>query len=137
MLRRRRRTADSPSGELNVIPLIDVVFFLLVFYVIASSFTKTTAVPVDRPASSRAAGVGGSVIMVSVLQSGSVELDGKTFPLVSLPPAIRSRLSDAHSTQVIVVADRALPTGHLLAVMDACRNGGAQRVEVAAERKSP
>ncbi len=131
---RRRRTASGPHGELNVIPLIDVVFFLLVFYVIASSFTKTSAVPVERPASSRATGVAGSVLIVGVLADGGVQVDGRTLPLTSLATTIRAKLTATGGHQVVVVADRSLATGRLLAVMDACRNGGAQRVEVAAER---
>jgi biopolymer transport protein ExbD len=134
---RRRRSAGAPHGELNVIPLIDVVFFLLVFYVIASSFTQDRSVPVDRPASAGAAPSTGTAVVVGVLQDGAVQLGGQALPLVGLTAALRVRLAESGSQQVLVVADRTLPTGRLLAVMDACRAAGAARVEVAAERTAP
>ena len=137
MLSRRRRRATEPHTELNVIPLIDVVFFLLVFYVISTSFSRTASVPVDRPVSSHATGAAGAVVLVAIMRDGSVQIGAQTVVAAALVTAVREHLRDQHSNHVVVVADRTLATGRLLAVMDACRSAGASRVEVAAERALP
>jgi biopolymer transport protein ExbD len=135
-MRRRgiHRLGGNGHVELNVIPLIDVVFFLLVFYVISTSFDTVEAVPVDRPASSRATQVQSGFVHVAVVKSGAIHVGPLVVDLASLPDTVRAALAHADATRVLVVADREVPTGLLLKVMDACEAGGAKAVDVAADK---
>jgi biopolymer transport protein ExbD len=134
MFRRHRRRAAHGHVELNVIPLIDVVFFLLVFYVISTSFVQEAAVPIDRPASSRATQVQAGFVPVAVVKSGAIHVGPMVVDLRSLADAVHAALDHANATRVLVIADREVPTGLLLKVMDACQAGGAQAVDVAANK---
>jgi biopolymer transport protein ExbD len=133
-MRRRSWQRHGPTGhvELNVIPLIDVVFFLLVFYVISTSFAQESAVQIDRPASASAAAVTHGFVPVAILKSGAVQLGSQVTSLAQLPGALSAALAQAGSDHVLVLADREATTGLLLQVMDACRAGGAANVDVAA-----
>ena len=135
-MRRRLRHRHTPV-DLNVIPLIDVVFFLLVFYVITTSFVQESAVPLERPGSDHAAPVAGSYLTVAVPVTGDLLLGDQPQTLGSLPAAIAAARQAALTDRVLVVPDRSIPTGRLLAVIDACRHGGATQVQVAAQAEGP
>ncbi len=131
-MRRRRQWMSHQAVELNVIPLIDVVFFLLVFYVISTSFTPETAVPVERPRSTQAATSDVPTVQVVITATGEVILGTRRVSDQDLPAAVAAELRRLGATRVVLVADRQVTTGALLAVMDACTAGGAASVDVAA-----
>jgi biopolymer transport protein ExbD len=133
-MRRRAWQRHKHQGqvELNVIPLIDVVFFLLVFYVISTSFIRETAVPIDRPQSGQAAAIQDAFVPVAVVKSGAIHVGPRIVDLAGLPTEVSSALGETNATRVVVVADREVTTGLLLQVMDACQAGGAAQVDVAA-----
>ena len=134
-MRHRLRHRRETPVELNVIPLIDVVFFLLVFYVITTSFVQEAAVPVDRPGSSQATAVTGAFVAVAITKGGAIQIGERVVDLPALADAVAAALRDTATGKVVVVPDREVPTGQLLRVMDACRAGGATSVEVAALRE--
>lgn len=131
-MRRRRAWISHQAVELNVIPLIDVVFFLLVFYVISTSFTPESTVAVARPHSTQATVSETPNVQVVVTATGEVVVGGRQLPLSELPAAVASELAHRGVTRVVVVADKQVPTGDLLAVMDGCTAGGASGVDLAA-----
>ncbi len=131
MRRRIRRRPETPV-ELNVIPLIDVVFFLLVFYVITTSFVQEAAVPVDRPGSAGATAVTGGFVAVAVTKGGVIQVGERVVDLLALSEVVAAARRDQACDRVVVVADRDVTTGLLLQVLDGCRAGGAGDVQVAA-----
>lgn len=136
MKRRFQRRAGGDERRmvtLNVVPLIDVVFFLLVFYVINASFNRETSVGVSRPESTQSRLVTQPYVAVAVLKSGSIWIRQQQLTKDTLPSGVAAALRAAQTERVIIQADREVPTGALLNVMDACRNGGATRVDIAAQ----
>jgi biopolymer transport protein ExbD len=131
---RNRRKGDA-AVDLNVIPLIDVVFFLLVFYVISTSFAPESAVEVDRPSSAGANAVSGAFVPVAITKAGAMQIGERVVDLAGLPDAVAVALREHGTEHVVVVPDREVPTGLLLQVMDACHAGGATAVDVAALRE--
>jgi biopolymer transport protein ExbD len=131
MRRRIRRRPETPV-ELNVIPLIDVVFFLLVFYVITTSFVQEAAVTVDRPGSAGATAVTGGFVAVAVTKGGVIQVGERVVDLLALSEVVAAARRDQACDRVVVVADRDVTTGLLLQVLDGCRAGGAGDVQVAA-----
>jgi biopolymer transport protein ExbD len=136
-MRKRTWRAGFNHGhvELNVIPLIDVVFFLLVFYVISTSFAPEAGVVVERPSSTRAQSLGGDFVPVAVTRAGLIQVGPRSTDLAGLPAVVDDALRSGSATRVLVIADREVSTGLLLQIMDACSAGGAAEVEVAATRE--
>ena len=130
----RRRQAHQPI-DLNVIPLIDVVFFLLIFYVISTSFVQETALPLQRPASSQASTVSGGFVPVAIVKSGAIQVGSQVVDLAGVHDAVAAALDANATSTVVVIPDREVPTGLTLAVMDACTAAGATTVDVAATRE--
>ena len=127
----RRRVEHRPV-DLNVIPLIDVVFFLLIFYVISTAFVQETAVSLARPSSSQATLVSGGFVPVAIIKSGAIQVGPQVVDLAGVGAAVRYALDAGNTDKAVVIPDREVPTGLLLAVMDACSAAGAKTVDVAA-----
>ena len=135
-LRQRRRAATGV--EINVISLIDILFVLLVFFMVTTSFTADTSVDIERPGASRvqAADPAGT-LLVALSAAGEVVLTGGAVGGDPVP-AIRRALAENRATRVLLVADRMVPTGRMLEIMDACTAAGAEKVDLAAQaREAP
>ncbi len=132
-LRHRRRPAGGV--EINVISLIDILFVLLVFFMVTTSFTADTSIDIERPGSAQAQAVDTTAtLLVALTAVGEVVLPSGG--LVGEPvAAIRAALAQNRATRVLLVADRAVPTGRMLEVMDACTAAGAEHVDLAAQVK--
>ncbi len=130
----RRRQAHQPI-DLNVIPLIDVVFFLLIFYVISTSFVQETAVSIQRPESTQALTVSGGFVPVAIVKSGAIQVGPQVVDLAGVSDAVRAAMDGGNTDKVVVIPDREVPAGLLLNVMDACTAAGAVSVDVAATRE--
>ncbi len=127
----RRRQSYHPI-DLNVIPLIDVVFFLLIFYVISTSFVQESAVSLTRPASTQATSVSGAFVPVAIVKSGAIQVGPQVVDLAGVRDAVKVAMDDGRSDRVVVIPDREVSAGLLLKVMDACSAAGAANVDVAA-----
>jgi biopolymer transport protein ExbD len=130
----RRRESIRPI-DLNVIPLIDVVFFLLIFYVISTSFVQETAVTIQRPASTQAQTVSSGFVPVAIVASGAIQVGTQVVNVAGITDAVRAAMDAGNTSKVVVIPDREVPSGLLLKVMDACSAAGATSVDVAAIRE--
>lgn len=130
----RRRHNHQPI-ELNVIPLIDVVFFLLIFYVISTSFVQESTIPIQRPGSTQATAVTGGYVQVAIVKSGAIQVGPQVVDVSGVRDAVTAALNSSNTDKAVVIADREVPTGLLLQVMDACTAAGAASVDVAAKRE--
>jgi biopolymer transport protein ExbD len=129
-----RRRQNHQQIDLNVIPLIDVVFFLLIFYVISTSFMQESAVSIKRPASSQATNVTKGFVPVAIVKSGAIQVGPQVVDLTQVQTTVAAALNAGNTTAVLVIPDREVPTGLLLKVMDACSAAGAATVDVAATK---
>ena len=90
-----RRRADHRPIDLNVIPLIDVVFFLLIFYVISTAFVQETAVTLQRPVSSAASPVGDGFVPVAIVKSGAIQVGPQVVDLAGVRDARSGKRTQA------------------------------------------
>ena len=137
--RRRQREPATAWGELSIIPLIDVVFFLLVFYVLCTSFADDRALGIERPRSGQAQPVAPGGLLVALTADGAALIGTQRLPATdhaALRTAVAAAL-DRTSPRVLLVCDARVPSGTLLGVMDACHAAGASDVQVAADQAPP
>jgi len=125
----RRQTGKGATIEMA--PLIDMVFILLIFYIVSTSFVQDSGVTVNRPHSDSARPVSSRYVPVAITKGGSVHIGGREVAPGDRE-AVRSALSDADVRRVVIQADREVPTGLLLEVLDTCKAAGAVTVDVAA-----
>jgi biopolymer transport protein ExbD len=128
-------TKKRGGFELNVVPLIDVVFVLLIFTILTSSLTKETGVTVDKPQAQSAGELNRQSILVAITREGTVHVNERQVDMESLQDVLRRMLAENALGEVVLIADRDSNTGILVAVMDACNLAGAKKISVAAMSK--
>ena len=129
-MRRRRRIDDAL--EINVTPLLDVVFILLIFFIVTTSFVSEIGLDADRPAGGQGSVREVSdVIAIRIDASGQVFVNERAVDIRSVAANVASGLAGKAETPVVVVADRRADAGLMVRAMDQARAAGATRISVA------
>lgn len=134
-MRRRRLNADNgESQEVNLTPMLDVVFIMLIFFIVTTSFIKESGVEIERPESSSASPRPDAQVMVAITAEDAVWVDGQPVDIHRVGSEVAGLVSADGG--VVIQADRASTTGLLIEVMDGIREAGVDNVAVAARRGS-
>ena len=134
---RFRRTLAEPDEaiELNLIPLIDIIMFLLIFFISTTSFIEEPGVQVDKPQAASARQLEKNSIIFAVTPDGKVAYGGKEIGLGGVRPTVK-RLCGKEPLPVVIQADENARSGMLIRVIDEAKMGGAKDVSLATEKKA-
>ena len=134
------RAVQRDSPEINLTPLIDVVFLLLIFFMVSTTFERRSELSVELPEASAPASIrDDAVIDVVIDAGGGVHVEGS--PLADpLPGSLRRALANAarglDSPPVVISADAQTPHQSVVTVMDAARQAGLYKLTFAAQRSA-
>jgi biopolymer transport protein ExbD len=126
------RSRNRSTHELNIAPLIDMVFILLIFFLVNTSFVKETGIDVSRPTASTAAVKNKATILIAIDQNNRLFMDHREIDPRAVRANVERALAENPEGAVVVVADKASSTGVAIQVMDGCRMAGAENVSLAA-----
>ena len=134
MRNRHSRRESGSAAEINMTPLIDMVFILLIFFIVTTSFVNETGVDVNRPSAETAVNKELANIMVAITSSGQINIDGRVVDRRAVCANIERLHAENPEGSVIIIADKDVKTGLLIEVMDQARLAGIANVSIAAER---
>lgn len=120
---RQRQTRAS----IDLSPLIDIVFLLLIFFSVTTTFLEQSGMDLELPESSTAESTPSTSIVVEVGSDGSVRFDGQQVSIAELEQRVAALAADERS-RITVRADRELELGVAVQVIDALRRGGAEGI---------
>jgi biopolymer transport protein ExbD len=127
----RRRS----SMALNLTPLIDIVFLLLVFFMLTAHFIEDQAIPIDLPeAQNSSASEDEGYVEVAMTPDGQLLVDGYPTPIESLEESLRGALHAPEKRFVRLKGDHAAQFGLGVQVLDAARAAGAESLDILTER---
>lgn len=130
---RSLRVENHP--ELMIIPMIDIIFFLLVFFMMSTlSMVQQQTIPVSLPQATAAQQDKPSSINVTVLENGSVMFNQEEIPLSLLAKRVNLEMGKQSDTVFILRGDKQAAYGQVVVVLDELKKAGAQRVSVAVEK---
>ncbi|MGO3698554.1 MULTISPECIES: ExbD/TolR family protein [Halomonas] len=135
MRRRRSMDANAESNEVNLTPMLDVVFIMLIFFIVTTSFIKESGIEIERPESSAASPRPEAQVLVAITPEGAVWVDGKPVDVHHVGREVAGMLTEQGSA--VIQADQASTTGLLIEVMDRLKEAGVEQVAVAASRSAP
>ena len=131
---RERRITENP--RLMIIPMIDVIFFLLVFFMMSTMFmVEQKVLPVTLPAATAAQVDPTRTVAVTVLADATLRFGEEPVSLVALETKIRTALSGDRDSRFVLRADRAVAYGRVVEVLDIFRKLNVQRLTVAVEQQ--
>jgi biopolymer transport protein ExbD len=138
-LQTQRRWLSDSSVQLDMTPLIDVVFILLLFFLVTTSFIKDSGLDLERPQAASASPLDTRAIRIGLTASGATYIDGQRVDGEQLRRRVAAAVSRAPQTPVVIVPDENSRSGRLVAVMDAAKLAGATNVAIATQprRGSP
>jgi len=118
-------------------PLIDMIFILLIFFIVTTSFVKESGVDVKRPVAQTAATKDKTNLVLAVTAEGILFVEGRTIVLRSLRAYMDGFHLENPNGSVVIAADQDSRTGIVIQALDACRLAGIQNISVAARKLSP
>ena len=100
-----KKKDQEEAGEIDLTPMLDVVFILLIFFIVTSVFVTEAGIEVNRPEASTADDTSGDMILIAVGQAGDIWIDGDQIDPRFIRSRFELRLADAPNSSVIIQAD--------------------------------
>ena len=132
-LKVRRR---DKTGDIDISPLIDVVFILLIFFMVSTTFVKDAQVDIERPSAQSGTRASTKAMRVHVDRVGQVYVDDSPVKPWMVQSRVRDHLRDGGEGTVLVIADRRVEAQKLIEVVDQCRLAGATDVGVVTDAEA-
>ncbi len=130
------RRARRQGLELNIAPLIDMVFILLIFFLVTTSFVRETGVEIERPAAQSALTQDSATLLIAITRENRIVIENRTVEPGAVRVHVERAMAENPEGAVVIVADRGSNTGTAVAVLDACKLAGADNVALAAAEGS-
>ena len=126
--RRKQKDVGIEMG-----PLMDIVFILLIFFVVTSSFTRETGVDVTKPQAQSASQLEKENLLIAITREGTIHMNERQVDLASLQDILKQSLAKAPDREAVVIADKESEIGVLVQVIDMCNLAGVKKVSIAAQ----
>ncbi|MEH6567180.1 MAG: biopolymer transporter ExbD [Halopseudomonas sp.] len=130
-MRRHHSTADEEAG-IDLTPMLDIVFIMLIFFIVTSSFIKESGITVERPSAASAAEQPKGNILIAVSADGEIWIDRKQVDIRAVRAAVERMRVDQPDSTVVVQADKDARSGLVIRVMDQAKLAGVEAVALAA-----
>ncbi len=131
-MRHRHRPVDDT--EINITPMLDIVFIMLIFFIVTTSFVKEAGIDVSRPTANNATQKTKGNIMIAIRENGEVWMNKREVDVDSVRANVEKMHAENPEGSVVIIADRASQTGILVSVMDQVKSAGVDAISVAAEK---
>jgi len=121
---------DESEPGIDMSPLIDCVFILLIFFIVTTVFVEETGVEVDKPQAASSSQLEKTSILIALTANGQVVYDGRDIGVAGVQAIVR-RIVQKEDTPVIIQADQASQTGMLARIIDEAKLAGATKISLA------
>jgi biopolymer transport protein ExbD len=132
----RRHIPIQEETELDMTPMLDIVFIMLIFFIVTTSFVKESGVTVNTPQASTAANQENANIFIAITASGEVWVDRRPVDPRSVRAIVARLHADNPEGSVIIQSDADSATGTLVDVMDQVRLAGVEGIAIAADKRA-
>jgi len=134
-MKQRHALRQKGSSEINMTPMIDIVFILLIFFLVTTSFVKETGVDVNRPSAQSAERQERGNILIAITVNGEIWIENHLIDIRAVRANVERILAENPEAAAIVTADKESTTGLLVEVVDQARLAGISNVSIAAIKK--
>jgi biopolymer transport protein ExbD len=130
---RRKRVKEADESEINLTPMLDVVFIMLIFFIVTASFVKESGIDISRPNAATAEVKEKGNILIAISETGEIWIDKRRVDVRAVRANIERLRAENPQGSVVIQADTDSKNGLLVQVMDAARQAGVFNVSIAAE----
>ena len=133
MRKRRVLGSEEEDNEINLTPMLDVVFIMLIFFIVTASFIKEAGIQVERPAAPTAEKQEDAAILIAISANDEIWIDRKEMD----PRAVRGMIERLHAENpkgsIVIQADKESTNEMLVIVMEAAKQAGVANVAIATD----
>lgn len=128
----RRRQGRDDEMDINITPMLDIVFIMLIFFIVTTSFVKETGIDPQRPVAETATAKPRGNILIGVDTGGQIWMNNRQIDLNQVRQLVEDAVAETPESSVVLVSDETSPTGVLIDVMDQVRLSGVSDIAVSA-----
>ena len=125
--------AVAEEEEINITPMLDVVFILLIFFIVTANFIKEPGLEVNRPDSETAEPTENAAILIAVGNAGEIYMDGRRIDKRQVKANVVRLLAENPQGSVVIQADEKATADTIMAVMDGAREAGVYNISLASD----
>jgi len=129
----RRHAVQQEETEINITPMLDIVFIMLIFFIVTTSFIKETGIDPNRPEAETAYKQERGNILIAINSVGDIWMNKRKIELAQVRQMVEQAKNESPESSVVIIADEKAATGVLIDLMDQIRLGGVSNISVAAE----
>lgn len=133
MARRQQQAPDESEDEINLTPMLDIVFIMLIFFIVTSSFIRETGIDPIRPEADTAVEQTRGNILIGISPAGEIWINQENIELSQVRTSVEDMLSQNPEGSVVIVSDETARTGRVIEVMDQVRRAGISDIAIATE----
>ena len=134
MRRHRHTDQGNEEADINLTPMLDIVFIMLIFFVVTTSFVKESGIEVNRPTAQTAQRREHGNILIAISPNGEIWIDKHAVDIRAVRAVVERLISENPEGAVVIQGDREAQIGLLVQVMDQVRKAGITNVSIAARR---
>jgi len=128
---------QTGKPEITMAPLIDVVFLLLIFFMVTTIFPDNHGLIIERPTSTNAESLPDKQLRFVINERGDIFHQKSKITSANATQLVRQQLANEPASTVLLEVDRRTATESLIRIMDACKQGGAQQIGIVTDISTP
>lgn len=126
---------DDEEATIDMTPMLDVVFIMLIFFIVTASFVKEAGIDVNRPEAATAVKKDRANILIAISDKNEIWINKRRIDARAVQANIERLRAENPQGSVVIQADKKATTETLIKVMDASRAAGAYDVSIAAQEQ--
>ncbi len=132
---RRKRVSQEENADIDITPMLDIVFIMLIFFIVTATFVKESGIDVTRPDAETAIKQNRVAILIAIRDNNEIWINRRKVDLASVRANVEKLHAENPQGGAIIQADRQAETGVLVEIMDQVRLAGVGAISIAAEEK--
>jgi len=128
-----KRHAHTEEAEINITPMLDIVFIMLIFFIVTTSFTKESGATIVKPTAEQAALLRNGTILVGIRSNDDIWMSKRLIELREVRSMVEAAKAENPKGSVVIVADKDSRIGRVTQVMDQVKMAGIQGIAISAE----
>ncbi|WP_394125558.1 ExbD/TolR family protein [Vibrio hepatarius] len=133
-MRLGRRQSKQEEAQIDLTSMLDIVFIMLIFFIVTSSFVRESGVEVNRPTASNVVSQKEAGIFVAVTSANDIYIDKRMVDVERVQATLEHLLLDRPDASLVIQADEHAYSGTVVKVMDAAKGAGVKNIALAAEK---
>ncbi len=128
-----RRHAHVEEAEINITPMLDIVFIMLIFFIVTTSFTKETGAKLVKPLAEQAVSLRNGTILIGIRSNDEIWMNKREIEIREVRSLVERAKAENPEGSVVIVADKDSRIGTVTQIMDQVKMAGIQGIAISAE----